>query len=640
MLASASRSLMREHKIWKIARSLAQPVTYMGLAMLVFIFAAVAYLFAGDRKGDYSSALSRGENVVQIFAQSYSHVVTSVDSTLSFLRKSYLLNPSGFRLADWVDMSSIRNNNLVLDFTIFDASGRVIDTTFANTIIGHDRSHLPCFRTHLSAKADNLFIGSPYQLTTSQRWAIPLSRKITGTDGSFIGVIVAFIDPFELGRRVANVDLGKNGAFALVGFDGVMYMRVVEGKVASAAIGEKLAPQTPILRHLGPGKSGHYWNAPQNIDGISRLISYRAIDPFPLTAIVGVSEAEVYRHSNESERIYLAIVALLTIAIAIAMYFGAVRQQKLLDATAEMVRAKDLLAETNQELERRVSERTNALAEEIRQREKAQMKLADVNRDLEIRFAERTTELSNEMGRREQAQMIVARMQKMEAVGQLTAGIAHDFNNLLAVIKGSLQFVEEAAMRGLPTKPELIDAGLRATRRGAELVRRLLAFSRQSPRKTELTMVDQLVLDTLRLLQRTLGEKIEIMTNLRATDAAVTVDRNQLANALVNLAVNARDAMPDGGQLAIETECRVVEGTAQTPLREEVWIIIGDTGAGMTDEVRERAFEPFFTTKPDGLGSGLGLSMVHGFVEQSSGQIEIDSSGHGFYGHALRIAAV
>jgi CheY-like chemotaxis protein/anti-sigma regulatory factor (Ser/Thr protein kinase) len=158
-------------------------------------------------------------------------------------------------------------------------------------------------------------------------------------------------------------------------------------------------------------------------------------------------------------------------------------------------------------------------------------------------------------------------------------------------------------------------------------VRRLIAFSRQSPLKAESTMVDQLVLDTLRLLQRTLGEKVEIVTELNATGAAVSVDRSQLANALVNLAVNARDAMPDGGRLTISTLCRRSEsGGAHSPPKEEVCIVISDTGAGMTDEVRKRVFEPFFTTKPDGLGSGLGLSMVHGFVEQSAGHIEIDSA--------------
>jgi PAS domain S-box-containing protein len=267
---------------------------------------------------------------------------------------------------------------------------------------------------------------------------------------------------------------------------------------------------------------------------------------------------------------------------------------------------------------------------DIDDRKRVEGTLAQENQDLEARVAERTAELAQEMRRREEAQMKLAQVQKMESVGQLTAGIAHDFNNLLAVIQGSLGFVEKAAVRGLTADPELIDAALRASRRGSELVQRLLAFARQSPLKAEPTAVDQLVLDTLRLLQRTLGEQIGIETHLNATASMVSVDRNQLVNALLNLALNARDAMSSGGQLTIMTKCQparwlAMEDSTRWPTGEEVCITVSDTGTGMTEEVRNRAVEPFFTTKPDGLGSGLGLSTVHGFVQQSGGNIEIKS---------------
>ncbi len=273
--------------------------------------------------------------------------------------------------------------------------------------------------------------------------------------------------------------------------------------------------------------------------------------------------------------------------------------------------------------------------QDITARKRAEEALAQANQELEARVAERTAELAREMARREEAQIKLAQAQKMDAVGQLTAGIAHDFNNLLAVINGGLEFVEESARRGLPAEPELIDAAQRATRRGRELVQRLLAFSRQAPLKAEPTIVDQLVLDTLRLLQRTLGEGVDIVTRLDAAGAAANLDRNQLANALLNLAVNARDAMPAGGQLFIGTKCQparfaAAEGSTRWPTGEEICITVSDTGVGMTDEVRRHVFEPFFTTKPDGLGTGLGLSMVQGFVEQSGGHVEIDSAaGHG-----------
>ncbi len=269
--------------------------------------------------------------------------------------------------------------------------------------------------------------------------------------------------------------------------------------------------------------------------------------------------------------------------------------------------------------------------QDVTERQQAREALARANQELEARVAERTAEVAQEMCRREQAQMALAQVQKLEAVGQLTAGIAHDFNNLLAVIRGGLEFIDGAAARGLTADPELIDASLRATRRGSELVRRLLAFSRQSPLLAEPTSINQLVLDTLRLLRRTIGEGVDIVTGLDATAAAVCVDRNQFANALVNLALNARDAMPEGGELTIATACRAArwapdEGSKRWPTGEEVCITVSDTGVGMPEQVLSRAFEPFFTTKRDGLGTGLGLSMVHGFVEQSGGHIEIDSA--------------
>jgi PAS domain S-box-containing protein len=264
---------------------------------------------------------------------------------------------------------------------------------------------------------------------------------------------------------------------------------------------------------------------------------------------------------------------------------------------------------------------------DITARKLEQAALEEANKALEQRVAERTAQLSQEMRMRETAQLSLLQAQKMEAVGQLAAGTAHDFNNLLAVISGSLEFIDHAARRGLPAEPELIDASLRASRRGRDLVERLLAFSQQRPLHTEPTLLDQLVLDTLRLLQRSLGESIETEVQLDAPGAAVAVDRGQLANALVNLALNARDAMPEGGQLTIATECRPArQADDRGHVAEEVWLTIRDTGHGMTEDVRRRAFEPFFTTKPDHLGSGLGLSMVYGFVEQSGGHIEIESA--------------
>jgi signal transduction histidine kinase len=223
-------------------------------------------------------------------------------------------------------------------------------------------------------------------------------------------------------------------------------------------------------------------------------------------------------------------------------------------------------------------------------------------RDGEQRMGElvaaRNREIEEQTTKRMKIEQTLQQSQKMEVVGQLTAGIAHDFNNLLAVIRGGLEFIEGAAARGLTAEPELIEAVQRATRRGSELVRRLLAFARQAPLKAEPTMVDQLMLDTLRILQCVLGEDIEIVARLDAKGSVVLVDRNQLTTALLNLAVNARDAMRKGGKLTIATTRQrsrwaTEEGADRWPTGEEVCIIVGDAGIGMTEEVRDRAFELF-----------------------------------------------
>jgi len=223
--------------------------------------------------------------------------------------------------------------------------------------------------------------------------------------------------------------------------------------------------------------------------------------------------------------------------------------------------------------------------------------------------------------------------QKMEAIGQLTGGIAHDFNNLLAVIVGSLGLLEDR-IEGERAK-KLAAAALRSARRGGELTQRLLAFGRRQALMTEVTDANELVDSLIDLFRRTLGVGIKFETKLSDDLWLMDVDRGQLENALLNLAINARDAMPNGGRMSVETG-NIVLDAAYTDQIDDlepgayVMIAVSDTGAGMTQEVRERAIEPFFSTKETGQGSGLGLSMIFGFTKQSGGHMRIYSeAGHG-----------
>src|SRR5690606_18186981 len=219
--------------------------------------------------------------------------------------------------------------------------------------------------------------------------------------------------------------------------------------------------------------------------------------------------------------------------------------------------------------------------------------------------------------------------QKMEAVGQLTGGIAHDFNNLLTIVIGNLQLLELSVSENETFRGQ-VDAALGAALRGAELTRRLLAFSRRQLLAPKVLSINDLIGELTPLLKRTLGEDVSITTRLGRDLWLCKVDASQLENALVNLALNARDAMPGGGELTIETHNSTVGddiGGAAAELRpgEYVLIAVSDNGTGIPKDLLPRVFDPFFSTKETGRGSGLGLSMVHGFVRQSRGDVSIHS---------------
>jgi PAS domain S-box-containing protein len=220
--------------------------------------------------------------------------------------------------------------------------------------------------------------------------------------------------------------------------------------------------------------------------------------------------------------------------------------------------------------------------------------------------------------------------QKMEAVGQLTGGIAHDFNNLLTGLSGSLELLDMRMRQGqFGEMGRYIEAAQAAGRRAASLTQRLLAFSRQQTLDAQPTDGNALVRGMEELIRRSVGPELEIVIEAAADLWPTLVDPHQLENALLNLCINARDAMPGGGCLRIATENRWLDAAAAAardlPAGAYVCLSVADTGMGMTAEVKARAFDPFFTTKPPGSGTGLGLSMIYGFARQSGGQVQIDS---------------
>jgi PAS domain S-box-containing protein len=228
------------------------------------------------------------------------------------------------------------------------------------------------------------------------------------------------------------------------------------------------------------------------------------------------------------------------------------------------------------------------------------------------------------------AEEALRQSQKMEAVGQLTGGLAHDFNNILAGVSGSLDLMETRIAQGrMADVGRYLLAAQGAAKRAAALTHRLLAFSRRQTLQPKATDVNRLVADLEELIRRTVGPAVEVEAVAKAGLWLTIVDPNQLENALLNLCINARDAMPNGGRITIETANRWLDDRAgqerDLPPGQYVSLCVSDNGTGMTPEVVQRAFDPFFTTKPTGLGTGLGLSMVYGFARQSGGQVRIYS---------------
>jgi PAS domain S-box-containing protein len=275
----------------------------------------------------------------------------------------------------------------------------------------------------------------------------------------------------------------------------------------------------------------------------------------------------------------------------------------------EQVNTRSTLAIDNDALERAVDQRT-------------------------VELADTTVRLNAEVRERARAEDALRQAQKMESLGQLTGGVAHDFNNLLTVVIGNLETLQRRLDSGQPLDVvqlrKLIANAARGADRAATLTQRLLAFARRQPLEPVPLDVNRLVADMSELLRRTLGEQIELTTLLDGTLSLTLADRNQLENATLNLAVNARDAMPQGGRLTIRTFNQTLDEREASALSEVspgryIVVAVTDTGVGMDAEVQARAIEPFFTTKEVGSGTGLGLSQVYGFIKQSGGHLRIES---------------
>jgi two-component system NtrC family sensor kinase len=458
------------------------------------------------------------------------------------------------------------------DIWVVDADGHPV---VAGTVFPIPRelnlSDRDYFRAHKNNEVEGLYVGNVVTARATNARGQPrffaLSRKRRGVDGKFGGVTVISISPDYF--RDYYAALTQPIVAALVRGDGSVLARYPDLPQSPTHLtqGNDLAVQIEQRRDAGTLTSR------SAIDGKERVFAFRKLPRVDLYVTTGVDTAD--------------LTEAWMLGMSRHLIFG-------LPATAALV-GLVLMA--------LVRTRREAAASEM---------------------------LRAEIVRREQTEEALRQAQKMEAVGRLTGGIAHDFNNLLTAIIGNL----DLALRRLDG-PDRVRGWLANSRqageRAATLVQRLLAFSRQHPLEMKSVDVNRLVQGMSELLGHSIGETVTIETVLAGGLWNTAIDPNQLENAIVNLVVNARDAMPDGGRLTIETaNCHLDETYVESAGEEVapgqyVMVAVSDTGSGMPPDVISRAFEPFFTTKPTGVGTGLGLSQVYGFVKQSGGHIRIYS---------------
>jgi signal transduction histidine kinase/CheY-like chemotaxis protein len=357
------------------------------------------------------------------------------------------------------------------------------------------------------------------------------------------------------------------------------------------------------------------------------------------TVYVSLPEQDVVGSLRETIFALIVLgVMLIALAILIAYWMGGrlARSMGTLAAQAaavgrgEQIAPRRLPVAEIDDVGRELVNAAAGLHERAAARDKAETELRQFSDSLERMVEERTEALVSEMRKRAETENQLHQVQKMDAIGHLTGGLAHDFNNMLAIIMGNLDLARRRLAKGETGIDKFLNNSLEGARRAATLTQRLLAFARRAPLAPQPVDANKLVSGMSDLLHRSLGEMVQIETVLAAGLWRTNADPNQLESAILNLAVNARDAMPDGGKLTIETGNAYLDEDyaahhAGATAGQYVLLGVTDTGSGMTTEVQEKAFDPFFTTKATGIGTGLGLSQVYGFVKQSGGHVKIYS---------------
>jgi signal transduction histidine kinase/CheY-like chemotaxis protein len=559
--------------------------------------------------------------LAQLVANEQSKVVEGARQLLTALGKVPVVQSRDMAACDAYFAELARSYVQYSAFIISDLAGHVVCSGGYTEASGSvaDRSYFK-----LAIKTGGFALG---EYAVEDRWrqsVLYLAQPYYNSAGVIQGVVAVGLSLEWLQEEVVRNSLPPKATVSIIDRQGTILARYPGGK---EYIGTRMGG--PDHSDVLSGREGVH-EAP-GLDGITRIYSYA---PLPigssgLTVSIGLDKGELLKGFDEANRRDILVIAgsfvlALILAGSGARVFFSRPIRILLDA-AERWRQGDL--ETRVRFQDGLSEfgrlgaAFNSMAAALGVREQ----------ELECKVDARTKSLREAMRAQQEAEAALYESRKLETVGQLTGGVAHDFNNILAAIVGNLDLARSRLTPGHPVLPRL-EAATKSANRGAALTQQLLAFARRQNLRPEIVDVNRHISSSQEMLQRLLRSDVAVKTRLAPEAWPVRVDPNQLEAAILNLAVNARDAMPRGGTLQVETRNESFTGNAHpTGLAGDfVALVVSDTGTGIPPEILSKVFEPFFTTKEVGAGSGLGLSMVHGFVKQSAGSVFIESqSGQG-----------
>ncbi len=563
--------------------SISRSLQTLAVVVVVMIVAATVHQLLTGRAAILADTEHQMSRLDMVFAEQTGRAVETVDFILrnsidafASLHAKPPIDAGAYD--DWL-RRRIAGVRQVREVAITDKNGDILFSSRS----GPTWELSPAVRTFVAEQAAHpdarLHFSDPLHGPDGQ-WTALMVRAIPSHD-VFEGAAIALLDLSYFEDFYRAVELNESGAILLHLRDGTVLARYPH---TDAVIGESYADLPPFKDILAHGLSGTViMDSP--IDGSRRVLAIRALKAFPLAVNVSVGENQVLAAWRRQTWTFSLVAVGASVAVFTLLLLLAQRSRQVEVLLGEYRTAKDA-------------------AEDAHKR------------------------LVEQMAERERAEAALRQAQRIEAVGQLTGGVAHDFNNLLTVLIGNIDLIRKAPALD-PQLAERLAAMRAAAERGAMLTGHLLAFARRQPLSPRAVNLNALISGMHGLLQSALGPRVQIETRLAPDLWPAMVDPTQFELVVLNLVINARDAMPEGGVVTVET-ANVHRGP---PLRPEeaaegdyVSIAVRDVGSGMTPEVQAKAFEPFFTTKSPGEGSGLGLSQVFGTAHQSGGDVRIDST--------------